>query len=242
MATVDEESPVSVFPCHECGEEFDSRDEVVTHWRDAHSAAARKRRGETADARERRRGSQTSGARRTTSRRAPRQPRAPQMSPVRTGLTLCYALAGQGFGMFGPEPRGARAAVSQAMMMTAGQGGYALDRLASRTPVYKFLNGFFGAAGVLEDATPLGIPLIVGMYAYAPPAAQDHLRPMAGTLLGMLLLQTFGPEPPSVPEDATPMALPPWIREFVDGLLPRPKVQTVEAEPMPGPTREAPAA
>jgi len=38
------------------------------------------------------------------------------------------------------------------------------------------------------------------------------------------------------------MALPPWIREFVDGLLPRPKVQTVEAEPMPGPTREAPAA
>lgn len=209
--SVDTESPVDVFTCEVCGAEFDTREDVVTHWRENHSAKAKA----NSDTPSRK-------ARRSPTRRATPstpKPQPPAMSPVRTGLTLSYALAGQAFGMFGPEPKEARGAVAMSIAMTAGQGGYALDRLASRTPFYKLLNGFFGSAGILEDCTPLGIPLIVGMYAYAPDAAKERLRPMAGSVLGLLMLQTFGPEPPEAPGDMTPIALPPWIREFVDGLL-----------------------
>lgn len=233
---MDAENPVATpegtadveFECEVCGEAFRSRNAVVAHWRENHSAKARKAQSEDKN------GSPSGKARRQTRRRAPRsttpKPKPPAMSPVRTGLTLSYALAGQAFGMFGPEPKEARGAVAMSIAMTAGQGGYALDRLASRTPIYKLLNGFFGSAGILEDCTPLGIPLIVGMYAYAPEPAKERLRPMAGSLLGLLMLQTFGPEPPQAPGDMTPIALPPWIQEFVNGLLGEPPVRNVHPE------------
>lgn len=231
----DTETTVNVWPCEACDEIFATKDEVLKHWRETHSAKARRAQDrETVDTDDetppqpRSRGRSPKG-------RPPRKPRpkAPEMSPVRTGLTLTYALCGQAFGMFGPEPKEARNAVSMSIAMTAGQGGYALDRLASRTPLYKALNGFFGAAGVLEDCTPLGIPLIVGMYAYAPDAAKERLRPMAGSVLGLLMLQTFGPEPPAAPGDMTPVALPPWIQEFVNGLLGEPPVRNMHPEAPP---------
>lgn len=214
--SVDAESPVQVFTCEGCGQEFDTREEVVAHWKANHSAKAKAAASNGTPSRQ-------SGPRRTrrgpTKKPSTPKPQPPVMSPVQTGMTITYALVGQAFGMFGPEPKEARNAVAMSMAMTAGQGGYALDRIAARTPFYKLLNGFFGSAGFLEDATPLGIPLIVGMYAYAPEAAKERLRPMAGSVLGLLMLQTFGPEPPASPGDMTPIAMPPWIQEFVDGLL-----------------------
>jgi hypothetical protein len=109
------------------------------------------------------------------------------------------------------------------MAITAVPAGAGLNRALKRTPIYPFLETFVGSAGVLNDLAPLGIPALVGMYSYAPDEAKRRLRPMTVSVLGLIVLQSLGPEPPQSPEEMTPIAIPEWIRDLVNGLLPPPE-------------------
>jgi hypothetical protein len=128
--------------------------------------------------------------------------------------------------MFGPEPKDARQAVGTSMAITAVPAGAGLDKALHRTPVYPWLEAFIGGAGILNDLAPLGIPVLVGMYSYAPDEAKRRLRPMTVSVLGLIVLQSLGPEPPATPEEMTPIAIPEWIRDLVNGLLPLPSQTT----------------
>lgn len=236
MATVDASEDTSdarpvPYVCRVCGEQFQTREEVVSHWR-GHSAEDRARTSSRAqqraarDARE-----QATGApprprgRPRGSTAAPRSKAAPKPAPVnevQLGLTLAYGLAGQAFSMFGPEPVEARQAVGLSISMTAIPAGRGLDHVAQKTPAYPVLRAVFGTTSALTELTPLAVPALVGVYAYAPNEVKIRLRPMTTSILGLILLQTFGPDVPPSPEELTPVAIPEWIRDLVNGLLPPP--------------------
>lgn len=174
----------------------------------------------------------------------PRQKRRPKTRPqsnarpsvddmVASVLSMGYGLAGQAVSMWAPPPERARQSLGMSMAITAIPAGRGAQRILKRTPIYPFIAMAAGGIGALDAAAPLGIPLLVGMYGYAPAEAKERLRPMVGSLLGMALLSTYGPEPPAPPEpgDMTPLAMPDWIKELVAGLLPPPD----EAEPVDDP-------
>lgn len=217
---VEEEARTTPYTCRVCGAPFDTREEVVAHWRTHPEEERYPGRTRTATPPPRRNARRTTPPRQTR-RAAPKA--APKIDAVQLGLTLSYGLAGQAFGMFGPDPPQARGAVGAAMALTAVPAGAGLTKVAKKTPAYPLLEIVFGSGALLSDLTPLAVPAIVGMYAYAPNEAKKRLRPMTASIMGLILFQTFGPDMPAAPEDLTPIAIPEWIRDLVNGLLPPPE-------------------
>lgn len=145
------------------------------------------------------------------------------------GLTLAYGLGMMAFGAFGPPPAEARQRVAMAGQLTATQTGAALDRGLRKTPLYPLVAAVFGVGAFLDDLAPAALPLVVGVYNYAPPLAQARIRPMARTLAGQVLHQAFGDAPPELAE-VTPVAIPAWIRELTDHLFPEPSFDGVTTD------------
>ena len=157
---------------------------------------------------------------------APSTPSAPRhrgrkAGRTQQGLTLAYGLAAMAFGAFGPPPVEARQRTAMAAQLTAQQTGAALDRGLRKTPIYPLVSAVFGMGAFFDDLAPAALPLVVGVYNYAPPAAQHRIRPMARVLAGQVLHQAFGDNPPELTE-VTPVAIPAWIRELTDHLFPEP--------------------
>ena len=192
--------------CPLCGKEFPNQpSKIRRHLKAVHDYEAPEEPPKPAAPRGARRGRRAGGGSRT-----------------QQGLTLAYGLAAMAFGAFGPPPVEARQRTALAAQLTARQMGASLDRGLRKTPLYPLVSAVFGLGAFLDDLAPAALPLVVGMYNYAPVTAQARVRPMARMLAGQALHQAFGDQPPGEPEDVTPVALPAWIVQLTDQLFPEP--------------------